>query len=233
MEEGVAHATLVFDGDDAIAWCEYGSPVELPNIYHRKQHDAGETMPASWRIICFFVDRDHRRSGVARQTLDGPLKLIAQAGCGEVVSNELLNPSTVDAAQLDPTLRRCVGFTKRDGYGGMVILNVYASCTKSPSVMMAATDPVGPDHDGVLAAATGTVVAGWGTDADPARVVRALTLLQRLHALAVTKDGHPRHPLYVPADAPLIAHLGSLVPRTPGQPAACGLMAVVLCLAEL
>ncbi|HOA86084.1 MAG: GNAT family N-acetyltransferase [Microbacteriaceae bacterium] len=90
--EGVAHAALVFDGEDAIAWCEYGSPLELPNIYHRKQYDAGEKNPAPWRITCFFVDRDHRRSGVAREALDGALDLIAKAGGGEVVSfpNELV-----------------------------------------------------------------------------------------------------------------------------------------------
>ena len=116
----------------------------------------------------------------------------------------LLNPSTADAVQLDPTLRRCVGFAKREGYGGMVILNLYAFRTKDPRIMMAATDPVGPDNDRVLADVIGTVVAGWGTNADPARVNRALELLPRLHALGVTKDGHPRHPLYVPADAPLI-----------------------------
>ena len=33
---GLAQAALVFDGDAAIAWCEFGSPVELPRIYHRK-----------------------------------------------------------------------------------------------------------------------------------------------------------------------------------------------------
>ncbi len=116
----------------------------------------------------------------------------------------LLNPSTADALQLDPTLRRCVGFAKREGYGGMVILNLYAFRTKDPKVMMAATDPVGPDNDRVLAGVTGTVVAGWGTNADPARVALAAQLLPRLHALGMTKDGHPRHPLYVRADAPLI-----------------------------
>ncbi|MDT0187088.1 GNAT family N-acetyltransferase [Microbacterium sp. ARD31] len=91
VDEGVAHAALVFDGDDAIAWCEYGNPDELPGIYHRKQYDTGEANPAPWRITCFFVDRDHRRSGVAREALDGALELIAQAGGGEVVSfpNEL------------------------------------------------------------------------------------------------------------------------------------------------
>ena len=116
----------------------------------------------------------------------------------------LLNPSTADAVQLDPTLRRCVGFAKREGYGGMLILNLYAFRTKDPKVMLAATDPVGPDNDCVLSGVTGTVVAGWGTKADPARVTRALALLPRLHALGVTKEGHPGHPLYLPADAPLI-----------------------------
>jgi hypothetical protein len=116
----------------------------------------------------------------------------------------LLNPSTADATQLDPTLRRCVGFATREGYGGMTILNLYAFRTKDPKVMMAATDPVGPDNDRVLAAATGTVVAGWGTNAAPARVAQALALLPPLHALGVTKDGHPQHPLYVRGDAPLI-----------------------------
>jgi hypothetical protein len=116
----------------------------------------------------------------------------------------LLNPSTADALQLDPTLRRCVDFAKREGYGSMVILNLYAFRTKDPKVMMAAADPVGPENDRVLAGATGTVVAGWGTNAEPARVARVLALLPRLHALGVTKNGHPRHPLYVRADAPLI-----------------------------
>ncbi|HTL41727.1 MAG TPA: GNAT family N-acetyltransferase [Pseudolysinimonas sp.] len=91
VDEGVAHAALVFDGDQAIAWCKYGSPAELPNIYHRKQYDAGEEHPAPWRITCFFVDRDQRRSGVAMEALNGALALIAEAGGGEVVSfpNEL------------------------------------------------------------------------------------------------------------------------------------------------
>ena len=116
----------------------------------------------------------------------------------------LLNPSTADAVQPDPTLRRCVSFAKREGYGGMVILNLYAFRTKDPKVMMAAADPVGPDNDRVLAGVMGTVVAAWGTNADPARVSRVLALLPRLHALGITKNGHPRHPLYVRADAPLI-----------------------------
>jgi len=124
----------------------------------------------------------------------------------------LLNPSTADAKQLDPTLRRCggaavrrcVSFAKREGYGGMVILNLYAFRTKSPKLMKAAADPIGPENDRVLAGATGTVVAGWGNSADPKRVAQAVALLPPLHALGTNEGGQPTHPLYVLGDAPLI-----------------------------
>jgi GNAT superfamily N-acetyltransferase len=86
VELGIAHAALVFDGDQAIGWAEYGSPVELPNIYHRKERDASGIDPAAYRITCFFVDRDHRRAGVAYEALQGAVDLIAAAGGGVVES---------------------------------------------------------------------------------------------------------------------------------------------------
>ncbi|MBT2519054.1 DUF1643 domain-containing protein [Streptomyces sp. ISL-90] len=101
-------------------------------------------------------------------------------------------------------MRRCVGFAEREGFGGMVIVNLYAFRTKSPKVMKAAADPVGPENDRVLAGVSGTVVAGWGNNADPTRVAQAVALLPPLHALGVNKGGHPTHPLYVLGDAPLI-----------------------------
>lgn len=121
-----------------------------------------------------------------------------------MVTFVLLNPSTATAVELDQTLRRCVGFAERDGLGSMKILNLYAYRTKDPKVMLAAADPVGPLNDQELAAATGTVIAGWGTNAQPARVKHALTLLPQLHALSVTRDGHPGHPLYVPGSVQLV-----------------------------
>jgi GNAT superfamily N-acetyltransferase len=84
VREGKAHAALVFDGDDAVAWCEYGSPDELPNIYHRKEYEAGLDVAPDYRITCFFVDRDCRRKGVAAVALAGALDLIAEAGGGVV-----------------------------------------------------------------------------------------------------------------------------------------------------
>lgn len=85
-----------------------------------------------------------------------------------------------------------------------MIANLYEFRTKSPKVMMAATDPVGPENDRVLGSITATVVAGWGTNADPARVAQVVALLPPLNALGVTKGGHPKHPLYVHGEAPLV-----------------------------
>jgi len=55
VHDGVAHAALVFDGEAAVAWAEYGTPDELPNLQHRKQYEAGLERPPDFRITCFFV----------------------------------------------------------------------------------------------------------------------------------------------------------------------------------
>lgn len=90
--EGIAHAALVLrdgeDGPEAIAWAEYGTPAELPNIHHRKQYvadlaAAGEDEP-DYRITCIFVDRRFRRHGLVTVALQGALDLIARAGGGVV-----------------------------------------------------------------------------------------------------------------------------------------------------
>ena len=82
VELGIAHAALVFEDDDAIGWCEYGTPAQLPGIYYRKQYEAERDHRSNYRITSFFIDRDHRRSGVAAKALDGALSLIAAAGAG-------------------------------------------------------------------------------------------------------------------------------------------------------
>jgi GNAT superfamily N-acetyltransferase len=79
-----AHAALVFDGDEAVAWCQYGTPAELPNIKHRKEYDAVAGEPPDYRLTCFFVDKNYRRKGVAGVALQGALQLIAEAGGGVV-----------------------------------------------------------------------------------------------------------------------------------------------------
>jgi hypothetical protein len=74
----------VFDGDEAVAWCQYGAPEELANIHHRKEFEAALDSPPDSRITCIFVDKKHRRGGVTAVALDGAVDLIAQAGGGVV-----------------------------------------------------------------------------------------------------------------------------------------------------
>src|SRR5436190_4281532 len=63
VREGNAHAALVFDGDAAVAWCQYGSPDELPNIHHRKNYEATRTQELpDYRITCIF-----RRQGLSTE----------------------------------------------------------------------------------------------------------------------------------------------------------------------
>ena len=84
VREGRAHAALVFDGDVAVAWCEYGSCAELPNIYHRKQYDEEADLHPDYRITCLFVGKGYRRSGVSAIALHGAVDLIARVGGGVV-----------------------------------------------------------------------------------------------------------------------------------------------------
>ena len=84
VAEGRAHAALVFDGDEAVAWCQFGAPDELPNIHHRKEYEETLDVLPDYRITCIFVDKKYRRKGVTTAALTGALDLIAQAGGGVV-----------------------------------------------------------------------------------------------------------------------------------------------------
>lgn len=81
---GRAHAALVFDGDEAVAWAEYGPVAELQNIHHRKEWERGVVRMPDYRITCLFVDRRYRRKGMATTAVRGALTLIAAAGGGLV-----------------------------------------------------------------------------------------------------------------------------------------------------
>lgn len=92
VDDGVAHAALVVrdgeDGEEAIAWAEFGTPAELPVMYHAKQYfqdleDAGETEP-DYRITCIFVDKRFRGHGLVTVALRGALDMIATTGGGVV-----------------------------------------------------------------------------------------------------------------------------------------------------
>lgn len=115
----------------------------------------------------------------------------------------MLNPSTATELRNDPTIERCERRARRLGFGGIEIVNLFAFRATLPADLHRADDPVGPENDAVLAdhcVQARLVVAAWGVHGTllgrGAQVARRLTC--PLHHLGLTKDGHPRHPLYVP-----------------------------------
>jgi hypothetical protein len=117
-----------------------------------------------------------------------------------------LNPSTADETQDDPTVRRCLGYAKKWGYGSMVMLNIFAFRATDPRVMKAAADPMGPDNNAwitTVANRADLVVAAWGNDGVyRGRSREVVDLLHQagieLMCLRLTKQGEPWHPLYLP-----------------------------------
>lgn len=84
VAEGIAHAALVYDGEVAVAWAEYGTPEELPDIQHRKEYLATAERLPDYRVTCILVERGRRGQGLAAMALRGALALIADAGGGIV-----------------------------------------------------------------------------------------------------------------------------------------------------
>lgn len=143
-------------------------------------------------------------------------------GHANVVAFVGLNPSTADASLNDPTIRRCINFAKSWGYGGIVMLNVFAYRATFPVVLgevaQEGTDVIGPDNDealGYYRSQAGLIVVAWGTpgsvlrrqvnwDARLKQVLSGGCLgAAPLWCLGTTQDGSPRHPLYVKSDTRL------------------------------
>lgn len=116
-----------------------------------------------------------------------------------------LNPSTADETEDDPTVRRCIGYARDWGFGGLAMLNIFAFRATDPRIMEAHHQPVGPENDAWLerwtaGSAADLVVACWGTHGalhDRGLAVRSLLHDLPLRVFGVTKDGHPKHPLYL------------------------------------
>jgi len=117
----------------------------------------------------------------------------------------MLNPSTADEVDLDPTCSRAQGYAMRWGYGALIVTNVFAWRATDPAAMKAAADPVGPGNDRAIADAAreaALVVCAWGNHAlHRGRAARVLELLARtgkaLYVLKVNAGGEPAHPLYL------------------------------------
>lgn len=137
-----------------------------------------------------------------------------------------MNPSTADAENDDNTIRRCVRFARDWGYGGLLMGNLFAYRATDPKALpgidatpvVSAVGEMGSGFDDwghrwsenvndthlrAMSGRAGLTVAAWGAIKMPygweGRVEHVRSKLGQMHALAFTKGGHPRHPLYVKA----------------------------------
>lgn len=114
-----------------------------------------------------------------------------------------VNPSTADETKDDPTIRRCVNFAKSWGYGAMHMVNLYGLRSTDPKKLKTVIDSIGPDNDfwlKLVCNEAAIVVAAWGNNAEPKRAYDIRVLVPGLHYLELTKEGQPRHPLYLKKD---------------------------------
>ncbi len=116
-----------------------------------------------------------------------------------------LNPSTADERLDDPTVRRCIGFAARWGYGGIFMCNVFTLVSTDPKKLNVET-PIAMGANLAMRVIRGRcskAVAGWGNLITQVRqgeewVERIKRELSPLHCLGLTKLGHPKHFLYLP-----------------------------------
>lgn len=84
VRNGTVHQVLVYDADECVGWCQYGTPAELPNVKNPAAYAAGLSDLPDWRIGCIFTGKGHRRQGVARAAVAAALVAIEEAGGGLV-----------------------------------------------------------------------------------------------------------------------------------------------------
>lgn len=122
---------------------------------------------------------------------------------GETVVFVGLNPSTADHTIDDPTVRRCIRFASDWGFGSLSIVNLFGYRSPDPSRLHTVVDPVGISTDRILREVLGKadlVIAAWGVHGTlAARNETVLAWIPQPHCLGVTRAGHPKHPLYLPA----------------------------------
>ncbi|CTQ48363.1 DUF1643 domain-containing protein [Jannaschia donghaensis] len=127
-------------------------------------------------------------------------------GAGDRVAFVMLNPSTATEFQNDPTVERCERRARALGFGAFRVVNIFAYRATDPRDMRAQSDPVGgPANDDAIREAAlwaDTTICAWGThgaylDRGP-RVEALLRATGKpLATLGLSKDGHPKHPLYI------------------------------------
>lgn len=118
----------------------------------------------------------------------------------------MLNPSTADEKRNDPSVSRCLRYTKDWGYDGVIVCNLFALRSTDPKELYRFDDPVGPDNDSKIRASANDltlIVCAWGNHGkymNRSNIVSNMLANSgfELYCLGLTKEGEPKHPLYLP-----------------------------------
>lgn len=121
----------------------------------------------------------------------------------------MLNPSTADDKIDDPTIKKCIFYAKKLGYGSMFVVNLFAFRATDSSVLKKAGEPVGKINDKIIlqfAEKVDSIIAGWGNDGKHLnRSEEIIKILKskgyKLLCFKLNKSKEPCHPLYLKKDA--------------------------------
>jgi hypothetical protein len=166
--------------------------------------------------------RESTQGSSARISADGIYRysLSRRWGPGEPLLFVMLNPSTADHTEDDPTIRRCTAFARREGAEGIHVVNLFAFRATKPKALRTTSDPVGPENAAAFrelcewphppGSELPQIVLAWG-NLDKRLAGQRETALgwlrgheDRFRCLGTTKSGDPRHPLFVRGNQPLL-----------------------------
>jgi len=119
-----------------------------------------------------------------------------------------LNPSIADETIDDPTLTRCINFAKDWGYGGLIMVNLFAYMSTYPTDLKKVKLPIGNNNNKHILKnhqKSQLTVAAWGNDGCfLKRDKEVLKIICNPMCLNINKSGQPAHPLYQKKDQELI-----------------------------
>lgn len=121
----------------------------------------------------------------------------------------MLNPSTADGEQDDPTIRKCMTYAYGWGYGGLYVVNLSPYRATDPKELSKVEVPDSIIENNVihirsLEPAVNTFICSWGANKVPEKVRQSIkdVILElqekgKLYKLGLNKNGTPKHPLYL------------------------------------
>lgn len=138
----------------------------------------------------FSEDRKHRYVLIREWDLNKPSLMVVS-----------LNPSTADEKKNDPTVRRCIGFAKKWGFGKLIMTNIFAFRATLPEDLFNSKNPIGNKNDywlKKLSKKADKIVLAYGNHGKfKNRHNEILKIIDGPYCIKKSKTGMPMHPLYL------------------------------------